>query len=109
MNWKKYVPAKILPGSDSPEEGNLDSEYILITDWNKLDELEKYKKFYKFYFIDHTYPKYKLQGPFDLNKTFKDLGFKTEQYKYKLGELIVTNNNKINANLSIYRGPKKRV
>ena len=67
---KKYVPAKILPGSDSPEEGNLDYEYILITDWNKLDELEKYKKFYKFYFIDHTYPKYKLQGPFDLNKTF---------------------------------------
>ena len=42
-------------------------------------------------------------------KRCKDLGFKTEQYKYKLGELIVTNNNKINANLSIYRGPKKRV
>ena len=105
---EKYVPLKILPGPDNPDPKNPDYNYILIENWNELDDLYKYKKFYTFYFIDHTDPKYKLQGPFDLTKSYEGLGYRTEKYKYKLGVLIVTNNNEIKANLSIYRGPKKK-
>ena len=90
--------AKIIPNPYRPGE-----DMMLITEF---DGLEKNKKFYQFYFIDKTKKQEGLQGPFDLEEISSGTGINIQSY-YNLGTQKVADNNKINTNLSIYRGPKK--